>query len=64
MTLRMRRPYYVPRTCRDLRAGLLRMGIKRINGQPLSRVRKQQLLAVYIRVRDERWHGPMPEDVQ
>lgn len=64
MTLRMRRPYYVPRTCRELRAGLRRMGVERINDQPLDRVRKRQLLAVYIRVRDARWHGPMPEDVR
>lgn len=55
MGIRYRKPYWVPRTCGELRAGLRRMGVTRISGRPLGRVRKGQLLAVYLRVRDERW---------
>lgn len=46
MGARQPRPYVVPRTARDLREGLKRMGIERINGRPLDRVRVDQLRAV------------------
>lgn len=46
-----RRRYYVPRTCRELRAQLRAMGVVRINGRPLSRIRKAQLLAVFHTMR-------------
>jgi len=49
-----RRPYYVPRTCRELREQLRAMGATRINGQPLSQIRKAQLLAVFISMRERR----------
>lgn len=57
MGIRYRKPYWVPRTCGELRAGLRRMGVTRISGKPLGRVRKRQLLAVYLKVRDERWES-------
>jgi hypothetical protein len=59
MGARQPRPYVVPRTARDLREGLKRMGIERINGLPLTRVRKDQLTAVYLKERDRRWNGPL-----
>ncbi len=59
MGARQPRPYVVPRTARDLREGLKRMGIERINGRPLARVRVDQLRAVYLRERDRRWNGPL-----
>lgn len=49
-----RRPYWIPRTCAQLRQALREMGATKINGQPLSRVRKAQLLAVYISMREKR----------
>ena len=49
------KPYYVPRTCRELREGLRKMGVTRIRGKPLSRVRKKQLYAVWFAKRDEGW---------
>ena len=44
-------PYYVPRTCRELREQLRAMGVTRINRRPLSRIRKVQLLAVFHAMR-------------
>jgi len=49
-----RRPYWVPSTCAQLRQALGEMGVTRINGRPLSRIRKAQLLAVYISMREKR----------
>lgn len=40
-------PYYVPRTCKELRTQLRAMGVTRINKRPLGRIRKAQLLAVF-----------------
>ena len=48
-----RRSYWVPHTCTQLREQLRRMGVQRISGRSLSRVRKQQLYAVFIRLRDK-----------
>jgi hypothetical protein len=48
-----RRSYWVPQTCTQLREQLRRMGVQRISGRSLSRVRKQQLYAVFIRLRDK-----------
>jgi len=59
MGARQPRPYVVPRTGRELREGLKRMGVTRINGRPLARVRVDQLRAVYLRERDRRWDGPL-----
>ena len=47
-----RRGYWVPRTCGELREALRKMGVKRIGGKPLGRVRKKQLYAVYFAMRD------------
>jgi hypothetical protein len=47
-----RRPYWVPSNCRQLREALRDMGVVRISGRPLSRVRKAQLYAVYYRLRE------------
>ena len=46
-----RRPYWVPRTCAGLRDQLRRMGVTKINGKPLRRVRKAQLYAVFYAMR-------------
>lgn len=46
-----RRPYWVPQTCAQLREQLQQMGVQRISGRPISRVRKQQLYAVFFRLR-------------
>ena len=46
-----RLPYYVPRTCRELREQLRTMGATRINGKPLAQIRKAQLLAVFHAMR-------------
>ena len=56
--LRQSKPYHVPRTCAELRRSLGRMGVKRINGRPLARIRKRQLYAVFFKVRDATWDGP------
>lgn len=58
-TLRQPKPYYVPKTCAELRESLKRMGITRINGHPLGRIRKRQLYAVFFKVRDGTWEGPL-----
>lgn len=59
MSIRQRRPYYVPRTADELREGLRRMGVERVNGKPLSRIHKRQLTAVYLSLRDKTWDGPL-----
>ena len=48
-----RRAYWVPQTCAQLREQLRQMGVQRISGRSLSRVRKQQLYAVFLRLRDK-----------
>ena len=48
-----RRPYWVPSNCRQLRQALRDMGVARISGHPLSQVRKAQLYAVYLSMRDK-----------
>lgn len=48
-----RRPYRVPTNCRQLREALRDMGVTRISGHPLSRVRKGQLYAVYLSMREK-----------
>lgn len=58
-TVRRPKPYWVPRTCRELRSSLRRMGVTRIGGKPLSKVRKRQLYAVFFKVRDGTWEGPL-----
>lgn len=57
--IRYPKPYYVPRTCRELRESLRQMGVTRIGGMPLSRVRKKQLYAVFFGMRDKTWNGPL-----
>jgi len=52
-----RRSYWVPSTCRQLRQALREMGVTRISGRPLGRVRKAQLMAVYLAMRDKREHN-------
>ena len=47
-----RRRFWVPRTVAQLREELRKMGITRINGVPLGRVRKEQLLAVFLAMRE------------
>ena len=59
MAVRYSKPYWVPGTCAELRASLRRMGVTRISGRPLGRVRKAQLYAVFFRMRDGRWGGPL-----
>ena len=62
------RGYWVPHTCVQLREVLREMGITRVNGRPLSRVRKRQLYAVFFRIReqkrgqDESIHSPFATD--
>jgi len=51
------RHYWVPSTCRQLRQVLREMDVTRISGRPLSRVRKAQLMAVYLAMRDKREHN-------
>ena len=46
------RGYWVPQYAYQLRGVLREMGVDRINGVPLSRVRKAQLYAVYFQLRD------------
>ena len=48
-----RRNYYVPRACAELRDQLRKMGVTRINGTPLSRIRKAQLYAVFYALREK-----------
>ena len=48
-----RRPYWVPSNCRQLREALRDMGVTRISGHPLSRVRRGQLYAVYLSMREK-----------
>jgi hypothetical protein len=48
-----RRPFWVPSNCRQLREALRSMGVTKISGRPLSRVRKRQLYAVYYRLREK-----------
>jgi len=48
-----RRDYWVPSNCRQLREALRDMGVTKISGRPLSRVRKRQLYAVYYRLRED-----------
>lgn len=59
MSIRQRRPYYVPTTAAELRESLRRMGVERVNGRPLSRIHKRQLQAVWFRMRDKTWDGPL-----
>jgi len=59
MSVRQRRPYYVPTTADELRESLRRMGVERVNGRPLSRIHKRQLLAVWFQMRDKTWDGPL-----
>ena len=48
-----RRRFWVPRTVAQLRTALREMGVVRVNGVPLGRVRRDQLLAVFLAMRGQ-----------
>lgn len=47
------RGWWMPQTCVELRAALRAVGVVRISGRPLGRVRKAQLAAVWRRLNAE-----------
>ena len=46
----------MPRTCVELRERLRAMGVVRVSGLPLGKVRKKQLYAVYFSMLERREH--------
>lgn len=60
----IQRGYWVPCYAWQLREELLKAGITRVSGRPLSRVRKRQLYAVFFRLREEQRRGKGDDDVR